>query len=282
MELASLVPLVLQACIMMTVVALGLEANIADIIALLRKPAQIARSLVAMFVLMPVLAVGLSAGFDLHPAVKVALVALALSPVPPILPRKQLKAGGRSDYVHGLLVTAALFAIVFVPLALEVVERIFAIPLHLPPLRVAKIVLITILAPLAAGLVVRGVAPALAVRIARPLAFVATVLLGAAVVLILVKSWPAMVSLIGNGTLAAFAVFAVAGLAVGHLLGGPDPKDRGVLAFATATRHPGVALSIASVNFSDQKLVLPAVLLFMIVGTVLSIPYMKWLERRGG
>lgn len=280
MDLASLVPLVLKASIMMTVVALAFEANTRDILAFMRKPAQIARSLLAMNVVMPMLAVGLAFAFDLHPAVKVALVALAVSPVPPILPRKQLKAGGSSDYVHGLLITAGLFAIVFVPLVLEVIERIFGVPLQLPPMRVANIVLLTILAPLAVGLIIKGVAPAFAARIGRPLGVVATVLLAAGAALILVKSGPAMVSLVGNGTLAAFAVFTVAGLAAGHVLGGPNINDRGVLAFASATRHPGVALSIASVNFPDQKLVLPAILLFMIVGTILSIPYVRWIKRQ--
>jgi bile acid:Na+ symporter, BASS family len=49
-----------------------------------------------------------------------------------------------------------------------------------------------------------------------------------------------------------------------------------VLALATSSRHPGVALAIASTNFPDQKLVLPAVFLFMIAGAILSIPYVKW------
>jgi BASS family bile acid:Na+ symporter len=34
----------------------------------------------------------------------------ALSPVPPILPGKQLRFGGRANYVYGLLLAAALSA----------------------------------------------------------------------------------------------------------------------------------------------------------------------------
>ncbi len=40
---------------------------------------------------------------------KIALVAVALSPVPPALPKKELKAGGSSASAFGLLVAAALF-----------------------------------------------------------------------------------------------------------------------------------------------------------------------------
>jgi len=276
MDLASLVPLVVKLSIVLTVVALGLEATPADVLALLRRPALLFKSLLAMDVIMPAVAVGLAYTFALHPAVKIALVALALSPVPPILPKKQFKAGGSSNYVHGLLVAAALVAIVFVPLALEVVERVFGVALQIAPMRVAKIVLITVLAPLVIGLGIKQLAPGLAASVARPLGLTATVMLAVGALAIVVSAWPAMMSLVGNGTLAAFGVFVIVGLAAGHLLGGPDREDRSVLALASSSRHPGVALMIASANFPDQKLVLPAVLLFMIAGAIVQLPYMKW------
>jgi BASS family bile acid:Na+ symporter len=55
-----------------------------------------------------------------------------------------------------------------------------------------------------------------------------------------------MISLVGNGTILALGAFTLAGLAAGHLLGGPNRDDCTVLALATASRHPGVALAIAS------------------------------------
>lgn len=280
MDLARLIPLVMQGSIMLTVVALGLEATFADVLALLRRPGQLLRSLLAISVIMPVVAVALARCFALHPAVQIALVALALSPVPPALPKKQLKAGGSSNYVYGLLVSAGLLAIVLVPLSLEVIEPIFGVSLDVSPLSLARIILQGILLPLAAGMTLRGFAPGFAGRVAQPLGWVAKGLLASTVLAVVVTAWPAMVSLIGNGTLAAFAAFIVAGLVTGHLLGGPDPEDRTTLAIASMSRHPGVALTIASANFPNQKLVLPAVLLFLIVGGILSVPYMKWRQSR--
>jgi BASS family bile acid:Na+ symporter len=280
MDLALRIPLVVS--IALTVFALGLQVSTEDVLSLPRRPAQLLRSLLAMNVIMPVAAVALAATFDLHPAVKIALVGLALSPVPPVLPGRQLRAGGSSRYVVGLLAAAGLFAVVFVPLALEVIGRVFTVPVHLSPWHVAKIVLITVLAPLAVGMIVSRVTPAFAERIASPLSRAAKVLLVAALVPVLVTAWPAMVSLIGNGTLAAFTAFIVIGLAAGHLLGGPDPADRTVLALSTASRHPGVALTIAVANFPEQKLVLPALLLYLIAGAVLSIPYSRWRRHMAG
>jgi BASS family bile acid:Na+ symporter len=105
-------------------------------------------------------------------------------------------------------------------------------------------------------------------------------LLVAAIVPVLITMWPAMISLIGDGTLLAIVAFIVVGLAVGHFLGGPDSDDRTVLALATATRHPGVALVIATGNFPGEKLVAPALMLYLLVGAIASTPYVMWRKRQ--
>jgi BASS family bile acid:Na+ symporter len=93
----------------------------------------------------------------------------------------------------------------------------------------------------------------------------------------IIATLPAIVSLLGNGTLAAMVLLAAVGLAAGHLLGGPDRDDRTVLALATSSRHPGVAIAIAATCFpDDEKGVVAAVLLYLIVNALLSTPYQIW------
>ena len=87
---------------------------------------------------------------------------------------------------------------------------------------------------------------------------------------------PAAISLVGNGTLLAIAIFVTVGLIAGALLGGPNASDRTVLALSTASRHPGIALAIARANFPNEKLVLPAILLYLIVNALLSWIFLKW------
>jgi len=282
MELATLISIVIRASVGLIVFGLALNASPQDALYLLRRPGQLVRSLLAMNVIMPLFAAALAALFDLNPAVKIALIALAVSPVPPVLPKKQLKAGGRASYAVGLLVAAALLAIVFVPVAVELLGSAFGTPAHVSVAAIARLVFSTVLAPLAAGMVVRCVMPGIAERLAQPISLVATALLVASILPILLTAWPAMVSLVGNGTIVALGAFTLAGLAAGHLLGGSDPDDRAVLALATASRHPGVALAIASANFPEQKLVPAAVLLYLIVSTIVSIPYLIWRRRPHG
>src|ERR1051325_2472887 len=82
MNLAALISLGLKVSIVLLVFGLGLRVNAQDTIYLLRRTGLLWRSLLAMNVVMPLVAVALVAAFDLHPAVKLALVALSVSPVP--------------------------------------------------------------------------------------------------------------------------------------------------------------------------------------------------------
>jgi BASS family bile acid:Na+ symporter len=280
MNTAALITLALKLSVFLNVFALGLNARERDATWLFRHPRQLARALASMFVVMPLFAAALASVFDLHPAVKIALIALAVAPIPPLLPKKALKAGGESSYVIGLLVAAALLSIVFTPIAVDLFGKAFGTPARISPFAIARLVLLTVIIPLGAGMLVRRLAPAFAERAAKPIALAATALLIISVIPILFTAWPAIESLSGNGTVFAIAAFVVVGLAAGHLLGGPDPEDRTVQALSTASRHPGIALAIASANFPEQKLTPAAILLYLIVSAIISMPYLDWRKRR--
>jgi bile acid:Na+ symporter, BASS family len=280
MSVAQLIKVAVLLSIMLIVLSFSLLATWRDATSLLGKPSQFLRSLLAMNVLLPLFAATLVALFALRPAVSIALVALAVSPVPPFLPQKQLKLVAHQEYVYGLLGATSLLSIVLAPLTIVLIGLAFSRPVSIEPAAIGRIVALTILIPFALGLIIRRLIPTFAVR-ASPLASKAGVLLlVAALVPVIITMWPAMISLIGDGTLLAIVAFMVVGLAVGHLLGGPDPDDRTVLALATATRHPGVALVIAAGNFPGEKLVAPALMLYLLVGAIVSAPYVMWRKRR--
>jgi bile acid:Na+ symporter, BASS family len=281
-SLPDLVQLTLQASIVLIVCGLGLQATPQDVTCLFRRPGMLARSLLPMFVVMPVLAALIAGMFGLRPPVKIALIALSVSPVPPLLPRRTMRAGGEPSYTFGLLVAAALLSIVLLPVELESIGLAIGVPLRAPAAAMIKLVCLTVIAPLGAGILARSLAPQLVARTAKPTLLVAMVMLAGGMIPVLFKAAPAIVSLVGNGTLAAMAAFIIAGLIAGHLLGGPAPEDRTVLALATAFRHPGIAVAIAESNFPEQKLVLSAVLLYLLVGAVLAFPYVGSRRRNAG
>jgi BASS family bile acid:Na+ symporter len=233
-----------------------------------------------MNVLMPLFAVSLVLIFDLTPVVRFILVALSVSQVLPVAPIRMLKAGVTSASAIGVLVASSVLAIVLVPLAMVILGQVFNVPLQMPALSVAVLVFTSVLLPVGLGIAVHSFAPALAKRLARPVLLISFIVCVTCVAVILFAAAPAMWSLVGNGTVAAIAVFVIAGLAIGHFFGGPEPEDRPALAFSTALRHPGTVMAIAQVNFPGQNIVVAAVLLYVLVNIAVSIPYLLWLKRR--
>jgi BASS family bile acid:Na+ symporter len=140
---------------------------------------------------MPVVAVAIVWAFDLHEAVEVSLVALAL-------PKKQIKARGEPSYAIGLLVVGAAVAVVFIPIAIESIGQFFEMQVHMRVWPIAQLVLMTVLAPLAAGMLVRLVAPAIALRISQSVALIAAVLLAVSVLPLLFANWQAIIALVAR------------------------------------------------------------------------------------
>jgi bile acid:Na+ symporter, BASS family len=273
MDAARLTQLAVTTSVLLLVFALGLGATVEQATYVVRRPAKFVRALLAMYVVVPAFVAFLAWTFNLHGAVEIALIAAAVSPVPPVLPSKQLKMGGRANYVYGLLIAMSMVAIVTVPAAIELLGWLFGREAHINATEVARLVGLTVFAPVVAGLAVRHFAPALAERVAPWMSRIGSVFLIAGLLPILIAVLPPAWSLVGNGTILAIVAAITVALAAGHWLGGPDPGDRQSLAIASAMRHPGVALAIARLNFSDDRLVPAAILLFLLVGAVATSAY---------
>jgi BASS family bile acid:Na+ symporter len=281
MTINQLIPLAIAISIFLTVFALGLGASLEDAIWLFRKPGLLARSIFSMNVLMVGLAIIAAKLFELDPMIETAIIALAISPVPPVFPKKRQKVGATNSYAVALLVSAALGSLVLIPAWLELLGGIFNFETHMGLGKILPIVFLKILLPLFAGILVHRFAPAFAGRAVRPISLAATILLIIGVLPVLFISYRAMWAMVGNGVLVAVILFAVVGITAGHLLGGPDPDNRSVLALATSTRHPGLAITIAALNFPERRgPVLIVVLFHLIVGAIVAIPYIKWRKNR--
>jgi bile acid:Na+ symporter, BASS family len=277
-DLKQLVMLAFQVSILCTVFGFGLEATPRSLAYVLREPWLLLRSVVAVFVIMPIVAVVLARGFDFSPTVEAALIALAISPLPPLLPRREVKAGGQASYALGLMALLALLSIVLVPLAAELLAAFFGRPFTVPLVSMAAVVLKAVVAPLAAGMAVRALAPQVAARIEKAVTLVAKILMPLAVIPLLVFAAPALWALVGDGTIVAIGLFLVLGIVVGHVLGGPDPEQSVVLAISAACRHPAIALSIAAANIPYEHFG-ATILLYLILGVAVGTAYTAWRPR---
>src|SRR5262245_4167980 len=281
METQQLITWAFQLSIIATAFRFGLKATIRDVRDVIRRPGPLGRSVLAMFVIVPVVAVALTQAFDFPHAAEVATIALAISPLAALLPGSLIKIGRQRSYPVALVATIALLSIVVVPLLAALIGRYLGRPFVVSPLRIAGVIAVTVLLPLVVGIVVRAVRPALADRVELPAALVGTALLHLATLALLVATLHATWELITNGTVIAIAVLVLVGLAAGHLLGGPDPDKSTVLALATGFRHPAVALTIAAIGLSDQHFA-AAIVLYLLLGDIFGLPYTIWRQRSRG
>lgn len=278
MDIKQLLILVLQVSIIATVFGFGLKATPADLTYLVRRPALLFRSILAVFVIMPIVAVVLVKWFEFRPATEWVLAAVSISPVPPLLPRRQARAAGAASFGLALLVTLSLLAIVVTPLWVEIFQWLFDRPLGVSPVQVAKILLTMAVLPLLTGLAVRTFLPALAAKLERVVTPVGQVLLLVGAVLLLLGAWRAVWSAVGDGTVLVLLVFVGVGLLVGHLLGG-EPAHSADLALASACRHPALALSIAASNFPEEHFG-GTILLYLLLNVLAGVPYLAWLRKQ--
>ena len=80
MDVAAILGLGVKISIFMTVLSLGMRASLSDIAHLFRRPGQLIKAMLAIFVIMPVFAILAVKVFSLSPVVRVVLVALSAFP----------------------------------------------------------------------------------------------------------------------------------------------------------------------------------------------------------
>lgn len=276
--LKELIPILLTLSLAGLVVTVGLNSARGDLVYVLQRPLLLLKAFIAVDVIPPLVAILLVMALPLEPVVKAGIVLMAISPVPPLVPGQQLGIGARKEYAYGVYVAMALLTIIVVPVVFAIASEIFGRGDRVSFATIGATVLEGVLTPLAVGLLVRQLWPDLAAKLAPWIYKLSMLLVLLAFVPIIASVWPAMMNLVGNGTLLAMNILILIALAAGHLLGGPDPTDRATLAIASSVRHPGIAMMLANANFADKR-VTAAILLFLLVGLVIGTIYKAWIRR---
>ena len=188
--------------------------------------------------------------------------------------QKELRAGGRAELVLASTALDWLLSIAVVPIWLGIASEQFVSDALLSPGAVMRLLTILFLLPLTLAIILRRLMPDLMARASGPLIVVADALLLLVLLFFASEIVPGLRRL-GFGGVGAIATTAAGAVLIGHLAGGRDDSDRSVLAIMTGARNPGLALLIARFNF-DGDLVLPAVVASLLIGTMLTLPYLYW------
>lgn len=273
----STIKLLAVSSVFLLVVSIGLQARFGSVFRVFsdaQDRQKILGALAAMFLAVPLVAyLAVRMGVP-GPTAGAVILALSIAPIAPILPRKQLKFGGDTDWVTAFQVTGTLLSLVLAPVYLGLLSRAFGLEMDAPMSSMMTILGITVFVPLLIGMGLRQASPELASRLVRPLGLAGTVILAGVALLILVGMWPALVAAASTLALPVYLVVAISGVILGHLFVRGDVSDKVPSAQAAVSRHPGVALTLAGAALGGtQPELLANVLLFVLVAAVVLAAY---------
>ena len=206
--------------VLSSMVAMGLNLTVGQIIAPLRNARLVVLSLLVNFVLMPLGALALAGLLRLDQPMGVGLLLLGSAAGAPFLPKLAQIAKGNLAFGVGLMVLLMVVTVGYLPLVL---------PLLLPgvsvdPAKIARSLFLLMLLPLAGALAVKAYFADVAAR-TKPL-FDRLSNLGLIVLMLLITTGNVnnVLAVFGTGGILAGLLFIAIGFVTGWLLGGPDLK----------------------------------------------------------
>ena len=265
----------LNLAIVLLITALGLRTRPVDTLLMVRNPLLGARALIALFLFVPACTLLMTWLLPLEPAIRASLLALSVAPLCPILSKAATKANSDGDYMVGLQVFAAIVSMAAVPAMLALTERIFDFDTRYPLGAIAFVILKQIGIPLAVGMGLAKLLDGKRELVALWLDRVGTVVLITGMLMILAVVLPKVLFMTVNGRLLSVLVFTGFVLLAGRLFGGADKGTRDNLIMASTQRHPGISFVIATTVLpADEAPIIAVIVMFILVGTVATIPYM--------
>src|SRR5438132_11581383 len=277
MELMQkLVPVAMLAFVLSSMLAMGLGLTVGGIIAPLRDVRRVVLSLLANFLLVPLIALALAAILRLDEPLGVGLLLLGSAAGAPFLPKLAQLAKGNLAFAVGLMVLLMVITVGYLPLVL---------PLLLPgvsvnPAKIASSLFLLMLLPLAGALALKARFADIAARTKPILDRISNLSLTLLVLLLVAVNFSNVLAVFGTRGILAGLLFIAISFGIGWFLGGPDTDCRRVLALGTAQRNIAAAIVVGSQSFTDPKVVVMVVVV-AIVGLLILMPVSRMLGKVG-
>lgn len=257
-----------------SLLAAGLAHTPQEIVGPLREKDRIVRALLANFVLVPLLALGVSRLLSLDRPLEVGLLLLSTGAGAPFLIKLTQAAGGDVALSASLLLVLIPGTVLFMPLVVPWIEpqaRVSAGSIAVP-------LTLTLLVPLAVGLWVRGRSARVAGWLWRVMGKLSSISLAVLLLLTLALNLGRIAGIFGSGAILA-AILVIAGaFGIGALVSRPNWSSRTTLGLGTAQRNIAAALVVASESFHDPN-TLVLVVLASVVDLLVLFP-IAWALRR--
>ncbi len=275
MELIQkLVPVCMLVFVLSSMLAMGFGLTVGEIVAPLRNVRRVVMSLLANFLLVPLVALALGALLRLDQPLGVGLLLLGSAAGAPFLPKLTQLAKGNLAFAVGLMVLLMVITVGYLPLVLQLLLS----GVSVDSAKIARSLFLLMLLPLAAALVVKARFPTAAARTRPILDRISNLSLILFTLLLVTVNVNNVLAVFGTRAILAGLLFIAISFGTGWLLGGPDTDARRVLALGTAQRNIAAALVVGAQSFKDPKVVV-MVIVVAIVGLLILMPLSRRLAR---
>lgn len=250
--------------IVSSMLGMGFSLTVPEILAPLKNKKLVIFSLIANFILVPLLALVILFIFPLSEGLSIGILLLGVSAGAPFLPKLVQVAKGDTAFSVGLMVLLMVGTIIYVPIVL---------PLFLPgvtinPLDIARSLILLMLLPLVIALFIRARYEEVANGLLPLMTQATNLSMLSLFVAYFIVYFSALIGIIGTTAILAAAVFVLVSLVIGYFLGGSARPIKKVLALGTAQRNLSAALAISTLNFTDPDVMI-MIIVVALVGLIL-------------
>jgi len=244
---------------------MGLQVKSAEVVAELKQPRTLAAIFVWGWVLGPALGLLIAWALPLPAPFVTGLLLFSLAPCAPFFPLMVPKARGDMSYAGALVPLAAVGTVIFMPLMAPLLIEGVALSAG----TLAKMLLVTVLLPLAVGAVLREYARAVATKIFPTVNVIAKLSTLGCLVYGLVLFWREMLATAGSFGLLSMTIFMVVmGVITYRRFGfGLKQNQRSVMALCMLSRN-GAVVMLAAITIPDVD---PSILTYVMMFIIWSI-----------
>jgi bile acid:Na+ symporter, BASS family len=264
-----------------SMLSVGMTATMKDLRSLLASRGLLFRSLIANFVVVPIIGIALVKVLPWKPDAATALLILACTPGGLSALQFTTKVKGEKFFAGSSAFLMSFLAVFLSPLLLTLVLPGDA-SIVVPYGRALLFIVVFLLLPLVVGMLVGNRAERPAEKLSKLLGIVSVVLF-IAVILLLKGDRKEAMNAIGKEALLYMLLFIVLTMIAGWLMAGRQKEARPVLATVTSMRNVALCLLIALKTFPDPAVQTPLVAFSALMVTpnmILAILWAVWSKKK--
>jgi predicted Na+-dependent transporter len=251
--------------IITSMLGMGFSLTISQILTPLKNRRLVIMSLVANFILVPILALVIVRVIPLSEGLAIGLILVGFAAGAPFLPKLVQVAKGDMAFTAGLMVLLMVVTIAYLPIVLPLVLT----GVQVNPWDIARSLIVLMLIPLGIALFIRARYEDVAKGLIHTMTMAANLSLVAMFIGYFVGYYDVTYGVLGTGGILVSILLIVGAAIIGYLLGGTDKDNKKVLALGTGQRNLAAAFAVATSNFATNPEVLIEVMDVAVVGFII-------------